>query len=184
MRTSITASLLVLAALGTGCGRLRAAPESPAATASSGEWEAVLAQIRIESAAGRFIVADHVLTDFASRRPASAEAVEAGYWRALLKLDPSNSSGGPKESVALLDAYIASPREGQHRTEAVTLRRVAVAMGRTSSASAPAPPAIVVAASRADDKARDEEISKLKEELARANAELERIRRRLAAPKP
>ena len=40
------------------------------------------------------------------------------------------------------------------------------------------------AESRADEKARDEEITRLKEELSKANAELERIKRRLAQPNP
>ena len=35
-----------------------------------------------------------------------------------------------------------------------------------------------------DDKAQSEEIARLKDELAKANAELERIKRRLAQPKP
>ena len=35
---------------------------------------------------------------------------------------------------------------------------------------------------KVDDRARDEEIQRLKDELAKANAELERIKRRLAKP--
>jgi len=37
---------------------------------------------------------------------------------------------------------------------------------------------------KVDDKARDDELARLREELSRANAELERIKRRLAQPKP
>jgi len=35
-----------------------------------------------------------------------------------------------------------------------------------------------------DDKAKDEELQRVKDELAKANAELERIKRRLTQPKP
>jgi hypothetical protein len=41
-----------------------------------------------------------------------------------------------------------------------------------------------VAAVRPEDKARDEEITRLRDELSKANAELARIRRRLARPRP
>jgi hypothetical protein len=45
--------------------------------------------------------------------------------------------------------------------------------GGSGSAAAP---------SHADERSHDEEVQRLKEELAKANAELDRIKRRLAAP--
>jgi hypothetical protein len=49
---------------------------------------------------------------------------------------------------------------------------------RDATATSPSP------APRPDTGAKDEEIARLREELSKANAELERIRRRLATPKP
>jgi hypothetical protein len=37
---------------------------------------------------------------------------------------------------------------------------------------------------RQDDKAREEELQKLRDDLAAANAELARVRRRVARPRP
>ena len=69
-----------------------------------------------------------------------------------------------------------------HRTEAQTLRRVATALetARSTTASTPSKTEVV----KVDDKAQSEELARLRDELARANAELERIKRRLAQPKP
>lgn len=102
--------------------------------------------------------------------------------------------------MASLDAYLADTRPHQHTAEARTLRRVAGELDRLNrlagnaltqqlreanatpaargnsgdSRSEPAKPAA--------DSAAQDEIRRLKDELAKANAELERIRRRLAQP--
>jgi hypothetical protein len=44
------------------------------------------------------------------------------YWRALLKLDP-NSPAAVRESMTMLDGYLASTPAGTHRFEAGVLRR-------------------------------------------------------------
>jgi hypothetical protein len=133
-----------------------------------------------EARESRHAAAEKALTDFAQRFPGSPEAAEVPYWRALLKLDPS-SAAALREAVAMLDAYLASTPSGMHRTEATTLRRLCLALEQRNAAIAAVPPTV---APRPDDKTREEEIQKLKEELAAANAELDRIRRRVSRPRP
>jgi hypothetical protein len=134
-----------------------------------------------EAASGNYAVADRLLTEYGTRNPATPEAAEAMYWRALYKVDPSNAAGTPKDAAVLLDGYLASGTTA-HRSEAMTLRRVATALDAARSSPTAGPPKTEVV--KVDDKSRDEELARLRDELSRANAELERIKRRLAQPKP
>jgi hypothetical protein len=157
------------------------APPAP----GPGEFTAVLSQAAQEVAAGRYVAADRVLADFATRYPSSPEAVDALYWRALFKLDPPNPNAGPRDAAALLDRYLSAPVQPSHRTEAQVLQRIAAALdARQAAATVTASAAPSAAPASRDDKAKDEEIAKLKDELSKANAELERIKRRVATPKP
>lgn len=174
-RTSFLALALVSA-----CG-LRQPKLVEPAPAPRSEWNAWLLQASQEAGAGNFAVADRLLTDYGSRFPATPEASEAMYWRALYKLDPSNSATAPKEAGVLLDGYLASGTP-LHRAEAQTLRRVATSL--EAAKNAPTNSATKTEVVKVDDKAQAEEVTRLRDELARANAELERIKRRLAQPKP
>ena len=91
-------------------------------------------------------------------------------------------TAAPREALALLDTYLSSTA-GSHRTEAQTLRRVAAAL-ETRAAAATVAAQLKPEPPKVEDKAKDEELQRVKDELAKANAELERIRRRLAQPKP
>ena len=145
------------------------------------DWQAALAQSSAEAAAGRHAVADRVLADFAAKFPASNEATESMFWRALYRMDPANPAMGTRDAMILLDGYAQAP-QALHKSEGMVLRRLAVAIETRSTASVlPSP---VAAAPRPDDKAKDDELVRLKDELAKTTAELERIKRRLAAPKP
>jgi hypothetical protein len=168
--------LLLLSA----CGML---PHSMPIPDPRTEWVDALAQADREALAGRFGVADRVLADFAERHPNLHESYDALFWRALYKLDPTNGTGTPREAQALLDSYLSASVSVQHRGAATTLRRIVSALERpapaaVASTSTPSPPAA------GSDKGREEEVARLKDELAKANAELERIKRRVATPKP
>ncbi|CAN5777218.1 hypothetical protein BH11GEM1_BH11GEM1_29310 [soil metagenome] len=168
---------IVMAAFAvTACGTAQTRLADPI-PAGRTEWTPLLLQAAQEAGAGRYGGADKLLTDFATRYPASAEATEAMYWRAIYKLDPANPAGGPREAGALLDGYIASGANG-HRTEVQSLRRVATAL--ETRVATPAPVKVDVV--KPEDKARDEEIARLKDELSKATSELDRIKRRLALP--
>jgi outer membrane murein-binding lipoprotein Lpp len=147
------------------------------------ELKAALAQTRQEVLAGRFGVADRFLNDFAARYPATAEAFEVNYYRALFKLEPANQTATVRDAEALLDTYLAASGPLPHRAEATTLRHIATLLARWPAVAAGAGGS-TPASAKADEKTRDEEIQRLKDELGKANAELERIKKRLSQPKP
>jgi hypothetical protein len=178
--------------LADGCGYLRAANATPPVAPMEGQLTVTLRQAEREASASRFGMADRLLSDFADTHANLPEAVETSYWRAVFKLDPANQTASPRDAIALLDAYLASGTFVAHPASAASLRRGALALSRVATvaaapAAAPASPAGRTDArpdARADDKSRDDEVQRLKEELAKANAELERIKKRLSQPNP
>jgi hypothetical protein len=178
-RRALTFTLVVLSA-GSGCLPVRRVPPAEATPSAASEWSTVYAHAITEARASRISAAEKALTDFAQQHAGSPEAAEVPYWRAVLKLDPANPVG-IREALALLESYLANAPTGVHRVEAETFRRLALALEQRNAALAAIPPAVVP---RPDDKAREEEMQRLRDELAAANAELDRIRRRLARPRP
>ena len=196
IRTIVLRTALAAGVFSVGCSSLRAAnsvrPARPGA-----EFAETLAQAEAEVAAGRFGVADRMLADFAERRADTPEAAETAIWRALFRLDPANLTAGPQDAIVLLDGYLQGPVVVSHSSAATALRRVAVAMDRPVVSPVPAsesptggspgradPKSEPKVEVKADEKVREDEIHRLKEELSKANAELERIKRRLAQPNP
>ena len=168
-------------------------------------WPSTLSSAQHSAARGEFDAADTTLAEFARRYPTSREALETSYWRAVYALDPSNRAESIPGAISSLDAYLADTRPRDHVLEATTLRRVAGqldalnriaanAIAQAKDANAAAAIARALSDSRIDTSrpgssdaaptAADAEIKRLKDELAKANAELERIRRRLAQPPP
>lgn len=188
-RFILTRAALAALLFGGGCAQLRAASASPPAP-MEGQLTATLQQAEQAAQQGKFGVADRLLVDFAERFPNTPEALETGYWRAVFVLDPANATAGPRDAIALLDAYLAAPVIVAHRGAAAALRRIAGSLDRPRvAAAAPAPSAGCTCAdakseTKGGDPSRDEEVQRLKSELAKANAELERIKRRLAQPNP
>ncbi|HWE42337.1 MAG TPA: hypothetical protein VG432_07525 [Gemmatimonadaceae bacterium] len=144
--------------------------------AAERDWPAAYLAAQTAADRGAYAEADRTLADFASSHPGSAQATESGYWRAVYKLDPANKDASTRDAIAGLDRYLAAP-DGTHRGEATTLRRIAVQLQSLDRA---------LSATKADEgaAARDEEVKKLRDELQATKEELERIKRRLAAPKP
>jgi hypothetical protein len=173
------AVVLAVFLVGSGCAPARQQPVQPAPASAESTWPAVYTQAMMDAHEARSAAADRSLADFAQRFPGSPEAAEVPYWRALLKIDPSNPVV-MRESLAMLDAYLANTPTGVHRLEAATIRRLGVTLEARNAALAAIPP---VPAVRPEDKAQEEEVLRLRDELAKANAELARIRRRLARPR-
>lgn len=174
---------LALAALlvGSGCVPTRQQAAAPSVPTAESEWPVVYTRVMTEAGESRLPAADRALADFAERFPGSPEAAEVAYWRALLKLDPTNPVA-TRESLAMLDTYLASAPAGKHRVEAAAIKRLGVTLEARNAALAAIPPVTVV---RPEEKAAQEaELQRLRDELAKANAELARIRRRLARPRP
>ena len=177
------ARLALVCASIAGCSSLPS-KQPPVAAQQESEWNTLMSQVDFQIFGGRYDEADRLLASYIARNPTNPRTPGALYWRALYKLDPANPASSPHDAIALLDSYLASAGAVLHRADAQVLRRIAVVL-EVRQAVATAPPATTppVAPSH-DDKAKDEELAKTKDELAKANAELERIKKRLAAPKP
>ena len=193
IRMILSRAVLGALLLAGGCSYLRAANATPPVAPMEGQLTATLQQAEREVSASRFGVADRLLSDFAETHANLPEAIEAGFWRALFKLDPTNQTASPRDAIALLDSYLNSGTTVAQPGSALSLRRVALALSRAATLAS-APPAGAPSAPgagtdarpdvRANDKARDDELQRLKDELAKANAELERIKKRLSQPNP
>jgi hypothetical protein len=176
---------MLAAVLFAGCGLLRASvtPTLPPAQAA---WATASVKAAAEVQAGRYGVADRVLADFTAQYPHTSEAAEANYWRALYKVDPANQTASARDATILLDSTLALPLDSAQRANAQTLRRITAAMQRAAALSAGASSSTNADGSNArpEDNSRDDEVQRLRAELAKANAELERIKKRVAQPKP
>ena len=191
--------LVVMLASVAGCAGLHANTTADAARA----WPSVLMSAQNRATEGKFELADSVLADYATRNPGTSQALETAYWRALFRLDPTNQHASLPNAMAALDGYMADPRLRQHVVETMTIRRVAAQLDGlnrlAANAMAQAKDATVIAkdakaqaidardaAAKAADTppTADAEIKRLKDELSKANAELDRIRKRLAQPPP
>jgi hypothetical protein len=148
----------------------------------------VLAEAQLAAAGGRYAEADQALVAFDSAFAGTPEALETVYWRALFKLDPANKDASTAEAVGLLDSYLGTGEAQPHRTEVAALRRLVAQRealardldaARLAAVKLAAQP-VVIAPPRVDE----EEVNRLRDSLARSNAELDRIKRRLAAPRP
>lgn len=180
MRGAVRWAVLALAVGAAACTAGPRAPTPTPALSAASEWPATHGRAQTEARESRFGIADRVLSDFAQRFAGSPEAAEVAYWRALYKLSTATPASSA-EAVALLDSYLANTSFALHRTEAVTLRRLAGELGIRSPS--PVVPSVVPAV-RPEDKAHEEEDARIRDELAKTQAELARIKRRLARPKP
>lgn len=174
------------------CAELQTVQFNPVAH----DWARTRAETRRNIEAGNYHAADRLLAEFARVHPNTREARESAFWRAAYMVDPANALGSLDAGIAALDAYLLNEPDGWYRNEASILRRTAVAakglVAGASVAWVPVPDTVVVQVSAPPPRrSRDEEIAELRNQLARsrshlaeANAELERIKKRLANPSP
>ncbi|MGH7619823.1 MAG: hypothetical protein ACREPM_21630, partial [Gemmatimonadaceae bacterium] len=175
-----------------------------ALSAPTREWPSALAVAHDQALTGKFGAADSTLADFATRYPGTPEALETAYWRALFNLDPTNALGSLPTAMASLDAYLGDSRPREHVTEATVVRRLAGEVDALNSAAANAAAqardatqtAANAKAQASDANARaeaaksdaagsnDAEVKHLRDELAKANSELDRIKKRLTQTPP
>jgi len=151
------------------------------------DWPRTLAQAEAAASERRYADADRLLANFATEHPGTDGAVESAYWRGVLALEPANQDGSPQVAIAFFETYGKAPGALPHRVEADILRHVAqkiLSLSATTVASSTSSgtPTTAAPPSAADLKAKDAEIQRLKDELAKANDELERIKKRLTAP--
>lgn len=193
-----TLALIAAVALLGGCARapayFRPAPLN--------EWRATLHDARMAADSGKWATADRLLGQYELRYPGTEQARETFYWRGLFRMAPSNDSTAHRAAVPTLERYLAEPG-GTYRTEArmlldvaranVALReeaaakereiaQIRLALGRAQSA--PAATTSPGSESSSSDRGLAGEVERLRRDLAQANAELERIRKRLAGERP
>jgi hypothetical protein len=141
-------------------------------------WVATLASVRTAVDAGHYALADTILATFEQAQAGTSDASESAFWRAMLRADPRNPDFTPAGARAALERYLAS-EDPQRRTEATIMLRLVTLSDSLRSALA-----AQRTAADARDRAREEELQKLRDDLQRTQAELDRIKRRLGAPKP
>ena len=180
-------AVITLALLTLGCG---ARVHRRVMPGTAGEWLSTLSAAQRAALEGRYREADQLLSGFLSAHPGAPEAGEVPYWRALFKLDPANHGGSLGDAGRELDRYLASAGSTPHRSEALILRRVAGTLDSLRRAANEPTSTVVITPlvpeprqeSPVRQQALEREVQLLQEQLEKANAELERIKKRLAEP--
>jgi hypothetical protein len=157
---------------------LPAAPVPVPSVPTEAPWVGTLTAVRAAADSGRFAAADSMLLAFEQNEASSPDVSVSAFWRAMLRADPRNPAFSPTDARAALEAYLTTP-DAQRRTEAnVMLRLLALSDSLRSAQAAQK------SATDARDRAREEELQKLRDDLQRTQAELDRIKRRLGPPRP
>ncbi len=177
MRRSLAGAILFL--LGAlSCVRQpepqpRLAPRSVAQ-----EWLAALTAAQRSALDGHYDDADRTLATFALTHPASPETRECSYWRGVFLLDPANHGMNLPAATTQLAFYLSDSTRALHIGEARILRRLATSLDSVQQSAA------ALRRATSPDAELTKENQRLKEQLEKTTAELERIKRRLASPRP
>ncbi|MEP6507553.1 MAG: hypothetical protein ABJC63_04940 [Gemmatimonadales bacterium] len=174
-RASRFRSLAVCVLLAVGCSHPPVVAKAP--LPASGFAAAIEAAGK-RADAGDYVGADRILSDFALANKATPEAKEVSFWRALYMVDPSNKNASVAEGLRAIDIYISTPGNKWYRPQAQVVKRVASTMQSMRTAQ----PVTKVVGRDTVFVTREDEITALKDQLAKANAELDRIKKRLANP--
>lgn len=166
-------------ALLTACASGRT-PPPPQPPAPESAWTATLDDVKQLIAQGAYARADSTLVAFSTAHLGTPPANEALFWRALVRLDPANDSASPRDALLAIDSYLAGGAKLPHFQEALVLRRTASLLERTRI---PVVTTMVLPTPAPDDTAHArvmaDSLKMLRDSLARTQAELERIRRRI-----
>ena len=155
------AAIMIAIAAIAGCVNRRAPERSTPQVAR--QWTTTLDAALAASGDGRYGDADKTIAEFESANAGTSVAAEARYWRALLALHPANRTASARDAVEHLDRYLGTGAPPRKR-EAQALKRIAMQLRSATSDTT--------------------EAVKLRAELAKAQEELELIKKRLAQPRP
>ena len=169
-RTVLTVIALVFAA----CAKQ---PAVTAPTPAAGFANAIEGA-RQKVDAGDYAAADRILSEYALRVPGTAEAREISFWRAMYIVDPANRTASIAQGIRALDIYLASEGSLWYRPQAEVMRRAALVIQAVRQAQVPKQ----VNGRDTVFISREEEVAALRDQLAKATAELDRIKKRLANP--
>jgi hypothetical protein len=168
-------ALIAIALITAACAKQPTPGLPPAPTSEFGEAVEAARQ-RVE--AGDHPGADRILAEYGLKHPGTPEAREISFWRAMYIVDPANRTASIAQGIRALDIYLATDGAIWYRPQAEVLRRTALVIQAVRQAQAPRQ----VAGRDTVFISREEEIASLRDQLAKANAELERIKKRLANP--
>lgn len=155
-----------------------AKPKADPAPLPAAEFAATIEAARQKVDAGDYVTADRILADYSLRHQGSPEAREVSFWRAMYIVDPANRTASIAQGIRALDIYLATDGAIWYRPQAEVLRRTALVIQQVRQAQMPKQ----VNGRDTVFISREEEVAALRDQLAKANAELERIKKRLANP--
>lgn len=167
-------SLIAIALIVAACAK--APPVVVPAPAA--EFANAIEAARLKVDSGDYPGADRILADYALRHQGTAEAREISFWRAMYIVDPANRTASIAQGIRALDIYLATEGAIWYRPQAEVLRRTALVIQSVRQAQVPRQ----VNGRDTVFISREEEIAAMRDQLAKANAELERIKKRLANP--
>lgn len=142
------------------------------------EFAGAIEAARVKVDAGDYTTADRILSDYSLKHQGTAEAREVTFWRAMYLVDPANRTASIAQGIRALDIYLATDGAIWYRPQAEVLRRTALVIQQVRQAQMPKQ----VIGRDTIFISREEEVAALRDQLAKANAELDRIKKRLANP--
>ena len=167
---------LVVVALGIAACASQPKPETTPTPAA--EFAGAIEAARLKVDAGDYTSADRILADYSLKHPGTPETREVAFWRAMYLVDPANRSASIAQGIRALDIYLATDGAIWYRPQAEVLRRTALVIQQVRQAQIPKQ----VVGRDTVFISREEEVAALRDQLAKANAELDRIKKRLANP--
>ena len=159
-----------------------AAPAESMSRVAAREWATTRTAVRALVGRAEHAQADSMLGDFRARFPGTPSAIDALFWRGMLRADPMNRAQSRRDASADLEAYESGGELHTHADEAALVRRLLVQVDSLRASVVQERTAASVLIPRDSLRPRDEEIVRLRAELDLTRAELERVRRRLAPP--
>jgi len=142
------------------------------------EFAAAIEAAREKVDAGDYVRADKILADYSLSHQGTPEAREISFWRAMYIVDPANRTASIAQGISALDIYLKTEGAIWYRPQAEVLRRTALVIQQVRQAQMPKQ----VNGRDTVFISREEEVAALRDQLAKANSELERIKKRLANP--
>lgn len=136
---------------------------------------------------GDLVATDSSLTACSRAHPADTEGAQCRYWLVLVRLDPAHP-GPPGGAVEAARDFLARDVGAPGRDEITLLLRVAAQRESLLASLDSTRSALAARAAVAQTPPRGEpdprEVERLRAELAKTQDELQRIKRRLSAPRP